>query len=48
VKDRWEQYKTALIKSSEDILGTKEIKINEGWYNKECKDATEKNEHIER
>jgi exonuclease III len=24
------------------ILGTKEIKRNEGWYNKECKDATEK------
>jgi hypothetical protein len=40
--ERWEQCKNTIIKSSEDILGTKEIKRNEGWYNKECKDATEK------
>jgi hypothetical protein len=42
VNGRWEQCRKVLITSSEEILGTKEVRRYEGWYNKECKDATNK------
>jgi hypothetical protein len=42
VNGRWEQCRKVFIAPSEEILGMKEVKRNEGWYNKECKDATNK------
>jgi hypothetical protein len=42
VNERWEQCRNVLLTSSEEILGMKDVKRNEGWYNKECKDATNK------
>jgi hypothetical protein len=42
VNERWEQCRKVLIASSEEILGMKEVKRTEGWYNKECKDVTNK------
>jgi hypothetical protein len=42
VNERWEQCRKVLKASSEEILGMEEVERNEGWYNKECKDATNK------
>jgi hypothetical protein len=34
--------RTSRVCIHEEILGVKEVKRNEGWYSKECKDATNK------